>query len=87
MTYVLNNFIVPNQATYEPIIKDASELKFNTFEEIIIDKINSYAGKTDEELCKIFDKEYKNNKAQWIDLAYRMLGIKSNKAKNLKKLI
>lgn len=85
MTYVLNNFIVPNKTTYEPIIKDASELKFNTFEEIIIDKINSYAGKTDEELCKIFDKEYKNNKAQWIDLAYRMLGIKSNKAEEFEK--
>ena len=85
MTYVLNDFIVPNKTTYEPIIKDASELKFNTFEEIIIDKINSYAGKTDEELCKIFDKEYKNNKAQWIDLAYRMLGIKSNKAEEFEK--
>lgn len=85
MTYVLNNFIVPNKATYEPIIKDASELKSNTFEEIIINKINSYAGKTDEELCKIFDKEYKNNKAQWIDLAYRMLGIKSNKAEEFEK--
>ena len=58
MTYVLNNFIVPNKTTYEPIIKDASELKFNTFEEIIINKINSYAGKTDEELCKIFNREY-----------------------------
>lgn len=33
MTYVLNNFIVPNKTTYEPIIKDASELKFNTAEE------------------------------------------------------
>ena len=67
MTYVLNNFIVPNKTTYEPIIKDASELKFNTFEEIIINKINSYAGKTDEELCKIFDREYNDNKAQWIN--------------------
>ena len=85
MTYVLNNFIVPNKTTYEPIIKDASELKFNTFEEIIINKINSYAGKTDEELCKIFNREYNDNKAQWIDLAYRMLGIKSNKAEEFEK--
>ncbi|MGU8501223.1 Sau3AI family type II restriction endonuclease [Clostridium perfringens] len=85
MTYVLNNFIVPNKTTYEPIIKDASELKFNTFEEIIINKINSYAGKTDEELCKIFNREYNENKAQWIDLAYRMLGIKSNKAEEFEK--
>lgn len=85
MTYVLNNFIIPNKTTYEPIIKDVSELKTNTFENIIINKINSYAGKTDEELCKIFNREYNNNKAQWIELAYRMLGIKSNKAEEFEK--
>lgn len=85
MTYVLNNFIIPNKTTYEPIIKDVNELKTNTFENIIINKINSYAGKTDEELCKIFDREYNNNKAQWIELAYRMLGIKSNKAEEFEK--
>ena len=85
MTYVLNNFIVPNKTTYEPIIKDANELKNNTFEEIIIRKINSHVGKTDEYLCKLFDRKYNNNKAQWIDLSYRMLGIKSNKAEEFEK--
>ena len=85
MTYVLNNYIVPNKTTYEPIIKDVEELNGKTFEEYIIDRINSYIGESDEELCKVFNREYNNNKAQWIDLSYRMLGIKSNQAEEFVK--
>ena len=85
MTYVLNNFIVSNKTTYEPIIKDINEIKNTTFEDLIINKIDSYVGKTDEELCKLFNRKYNNNKTQWIDLAYRMLGISSNKAEEFEK--
>lgn len=80
MTSVLNNFIVKNKSTYEPIIKNSNDLKNHTFEEIIVNKINTYVGKSDEELCSLLNREFNSNKAQWIDLAYRMLGIKSNKA-------
>lgn len=80
MTYVLNTYIVPNKTTYEPIIKNIDELQGTTFKDYIVTKINSYTGKSDEDLCYLFNREYNNNKAQWIDLAYRMLGIKSNKA-------
>lgn len=80
MTYVLNQYIVSGVETYEEIIKNPEELQKSTFEQIITDKINQYKGTSDEMLCAIFDREYNNNKAQWIDLAYRMLGIKSNKA-------
>ena len=85
MTYVLNTYVVPDKTTYEPIVKDAKELKEQTFEEIITSKIDRYIGKTDKELCELFDREYNNNKAQWIDLAYRMLGIKSSKAEEFEK--
>lgn len=78
MTYILNSFIVPNKTTFEPIVKDLSVLNGTTFEDYIISKINSYIGRSDKELCELFDREYNNNKSQWIDLAYRMLGIKSN---------
>ena len=44
-----------------------------------------YSGKTDKELCEMFDREYNNKKAQWIDLSYRMLGIKSNRAEEFEK--
>lgn len=88
MTHVLNNYIISAQQAdekYEPIIKDVEELKNTSFEKLIIGKLNAYKGKTDKELCKIFGREYNNNKAQWTDLVYRMLGIKSNKAEEFRK--
>lgn len=85
MNYVLNQYIIPEKETYEAIIDDVSELKDKSFEEYITSKIDSYIGKSDRELCKLFGREYNNNKAQWTDLSYRMLGIKSNKAAEFKK--
>lgn len=85
MTYILNSFIVPNKTTYEPIIKDLNDLNGTTFKCYIINKINSYVGKTDKELCDLFCRECNKNKAQWIDLSYRMLGIKSNQAEEFVK--
>ena len=85
MTYVLNTFLIPNKDTYEPIVKDISELGGKTFEKYVVSKINMNSGKTDKELCEMFDREYNNNKAQWIDLSYRMLGIKSNRAEEFEK--
>ena len=80
MTSILNTYIIPNKNTYEPIIKDSDILKGTSFKDYIVDKLNSYIGKSDKELCELFDRKYNNNKAQWVDLTYRMLGIKSNQA-------
>lgn len=85
MTYILNKYIVQNVNTYETIVNNAFELENTTFEKLIVSKIDSYIGYTDKDLCDKFGREYNNNKAQWIDLAYRMLGIKSNKAEEFAK--
>ena len=85
MNYVLDNFIVADVDTSEKIIKDVSELREIPFDEIITRKINSHVGKTDRKLCSEFGREYNNNKAQWIDLSYRMLGIKSSRAAEFEK--
>ena len=85
MTTVLNDYIVKDVATYEPIIKDDSVLENKTFAEYITEKINAYIGKTDAELCKLFQREYNNNKAQWYELVFKMLGIKSTKAAEFQK--
>lgn len=85
MTYVLNNYLVPSKEQDESIVKSADELKDKTFEQFIKEKIDEFIGMTDEELCKLFDRPYNNNKSQWVDLAFRMLGIKSNKAKEFRK--
>lgn len=85
MTYILNSFIVSNKTTYEPIVKNLDDLKGTTFEKYILNKINLYIGKSDKELSGIFCREYNKNKAQWIDLAFCMLGIKSNQAEEFAK--
>lgn len=85
MTYVLNNYLAPSKEQAESIVKDTTELKDKTFEELIEKRIEKYVGMTDEELCKLFDRPYNNNKSQWVDLAFRMLGIKSNNAEEFKK--
>lgn len=85
MTYVLNNYLVPSKEQDEAIIKNAEDLNNKTFEQFIKDKIDEFVGMTDEELCRLFDRPYNNNKSQWADLAFRMLGIKSNKAKEFQK--
>lgn len=85
MDYVLNNYIIPGKKTYEAIIKDEKVLDDLTFEEYVLNQINRNIGKTDEELCNEYGREYNNNKAQWIQLAYLMLGIKSNKAEEFEK--
>lgn len=85
MTFVLNEYIIKGAEEYESVVKDVAELSGKTFADFIKAKINAYKGKTDKELCSMFLREYNNNKAQWTDLAYRMLGIKSNRAEEFRK--
>lgn len=85
MSYVLNRYIVPNVQTCETIMKDYTYREGETFEDYVMSLLNRYVGKSDYELCKLFGREYNNNKAQWVSLVYRMLGIKSNKAEEFLK--
>ena len=83
MTYVLNNYIVPSKTTFEPIMKANS---VDSLEDYVVHRINEYTGKTVAELCETFevhiDKKPKNLEAL---LAYRMLGIKGNRAEEFEK--
>lgn len=89
MTYVLNNYIKNDVPLKLDSILDSQDkiesVKEKGFEEYIVDTINQYKGTSDEMLCRMFDREYNNNKAQWIELAYRMLGIKSGRAEEFVK--
>lgn len=80
MDYVLNHYILKKNDTIESILKSNEFNQHKSFEEQILDMINMHAGKTDKELCELYDRDYNNNKAQWSDLAYKMLGIKGNHA-------
>ncbi len=83
MTYVLNTYIVPGKATYEPIIKDGV---VDSFEDYISGRIDDYKDCTVEDLCNKFNvditKRPKNLEAM---LAYRILGIKGNHAEEFVK--
>lgn len=80
MDYVLNHYILNKTDSSESILKTKGFNLKESFEKQILDMINMHAGKTDKELCKLYDRDYNNNKAQWSDLAYKMLGIKGNHA-------
>ena len=83
MTYVLNNYIVPGKATYEPIVQDEA---VDSFEDYVVEKIDRYRGRSIGDLCTEFEieieKKPKNLEAM---LAYRILGIKGNHAEEFEK--
>lgn len=83
MTYVLNNYIVPGKSTYEPIIVEGV---VDSFEEHVVGKIANYKNYSIDDLCLELnvnkEKKPKNLEAM---LAFRMLGIKGNRAEEFEK--
>lgn len=84
MTYVLNHYIA-GKTSDNSILKDANALKDKSFEEILEDIVMKYVGMSDKELCELFGREYNNNKAQWNDLACKILGIRDEHADEFEK--
>ena len=84
MTYVLNHYIA-GKTSDNSILKDANALKEKSFEEILEDIVMKYVGMSDKELCELFGREYNNNKAQWNDLACKILGIRDEHADEFEK--
>lgn len=84
MTYVLKHYIA-GKTGKNAILKDAEQLKEKTFEEILEGIVAQYIGLSDKELCERFGREYNNNKAQWNDLACKMLGIRDEHADEFEK--
>ena len=83
MDYVLHQYVMKDAVPYESVIK--GDLGEQSFEEMVLGKIRRHIGQTDRHLCELYDREYNNNKAQWVDLTYRMLGIKGNHAEEFEK--
>ncbi len=83
MTYILNHCIMKDNKDDESIIKGSTK---TPFEEYIKRKISKYKDYSVDELCKefdiAFDKKPKNLEAL---IAYRILGIKGNKASEFEK--
>lgn len=75
MTQILNQYIF-GTATNERIITDWKQLQKHSFEDIIVEKLRPYFGKTREQLKKQFDVEDCSAKNLNEVLLAKMLGIK-----------
>jgi DNA mismatch repair protein MutH len=84
MTYVLNQYVAGNESDNR-IIKNTALLKEKSFEAVLEDIVGKYIGKSDKELCSMFGREYNGNKAQWNDLAFKILGIRDEHAEEFEK--
>ena len=89
MKYVFNEYVKPSKQISESIISDANQLSEQTFDELIQSRINNHRGKTEHQLCEEFDMPCVDNpsaaKGRRSQLAFRMLGVKSNKAEEFEK--
>lgn len=85
MTTVLNEYFINVPEEQDSVVSDADLLARLGFEGYLQSKVNKYIGKSDRELCDILGMEYTGNKAQWINIAFAILGVKSNKAEEFQK--
>lgn len=84
MTSIINNYIFNGVKTYESILKDSMELKDQSFEDIVINRLNKYIGYSKQQLKNKFGIQKEPNQILSI-LAFRMLNIKSNNAEEFLK--
>lgn len=84
MDYVLHHYVM-GAPEAERIVDDPRELQRQTLVEYVTSTINRHVGRTDRELCSMLDMEYTGNKAQWTTIAYRLLGIKGDRAAEFEK--
>lgn len=82
MNYILKEYVLKDKVPCESIVKESID---KSFKEYALELINKNIGRTDKELCKYYGRVYNNNKAQWKDLSFRMLGIKTNQAAEFEK--
>lgn len=86
MSAVLRQIASRQTEELDTILKSPELLKNSSFEDYVLQKLTPYIGKSDKELSEeIFEEKYSGNKAQWITLAYRMLGIKTGRAEEFVK--
>ena len=83
MTYVLNNYVQPGSNGAEQIVVDNAT---DSFEDYVVNKVSAYCGYTINNLCSKFEVDItKKPKNLGALLAYRILGIKGNKAEEFEK--
>ena len=86
INFIYKNYVTKGNDNSESIIKSKAELEYTEFEQLILSKITMYYGKSKNELKVEFGLD-KNHEPKQIRsmLIYRILGIKSNNAKEFVK--
>ncbi|WP_416738267.1 Sau3AI family type II restriction endonuclease [Mycoplasma sp. 005V] len=88
INYVIQKFIYGSEYVsekYEKIIKNKSELKTHTFNNIVLEKLEKFYGWSVEDLCSKFNLEKNNVKNINNLIVNNILGIKSNMAEEFVK--
>ena len=83
MTYVLNNYVVGHNAI-DSIIKDTEEISKQSFNGLLMGRLQKYSGMRDDVLATQFGVNMVN-KGYRARLAFAMLGVNGNKAEEFQK--
>lgn len=85
MNYVLHNYIIGKREKAESVLESVT-LKDKTFDEYVIERMDTFHGLSTDDLCNRFSVRYtKKPKNLEAMLAYRMLGISGNRAEEFEK--
>lgn len=84
MNYVLHHYVM-GEPEAESVVKDPRELERQSLGQYVTKIINAHIGESDRELCRLLDLGYTGNKAQWTTIAYRLLGIRGDRAAEFEK--
>lgn len=86
MTYILNNYIVPNKETFTESIASSNDLKECSFADLLQKRLSKYIGMSEEEISKSIGVEVnRNNKSYEASLIYKMLGVKHTRIDEFEK--
>lgn len=83
MTYVINHYIVGNIDTYDSFLKNSSIGK-ESFDSIVLAKLNKYKGYTEEQLYSRFEINSKSKQAN-SSLVSKILGVKTDNVEEFEK--
>ena len=84
MDFILHEYVIKDYKKEESILENVIDSSM-PFDDLVISKIQAFFGKSDQELCTLFNLPFTNNKAQWSSICFRILGIRNNQADEFKK--
>jgi DNA mismatch repair protein MutH len=84
MRYVLHHYVM-GEPEPESIVSNTSQLAHTSLVSYVTKIINAHVGKSDRRLCDELGIKFSRNKAQWTTIAYRLLGLRKERAEEFDK--